>query len=434
MQSSTNSPGKASASVEGNDPNQSTQIKQEANNAQKPNSSMVSITSTESHTVNGHQGNGVDKATGSSALVKNEEENTTTGNPIEASSTQFNKPATSPTSDNEQAGSDDSNDDQMKTRKRTRAGNTRMTRSGFLKYSLDKHLVLLPNASNADYKWSLKELSAFHDEIKAHLKDLDHWKRIVGSLQMKLANSGNLQEELKNEEQYEPKKRHKAELSDRVKICGVVNTRGRPCQRTGYCPFHHKYASVKRDGTMDDDEDEGDGESSTEMHGTNANGTATTVPSRQQQQQQQQQQHYHHGALRNGGSNNGGSYQIVGVKAKSRFADMSKSVQLQISILLIAAAAMERRDLEDKQLRLKQETSDVNLSGPSDACVVNETTIKDNIEQTSTTNDPIISSSQSKNPISVPSEASSLNNNNANVPAVSTTPEAIAITATKDSL
>lgn len=57
----------------------------------------------------------------------------------------------------------------------------------------------------------MKELSAFHNEMKAHLKDLDHWKRIVGSLQMKLASSGNLQEELKNEEQYEPKKRHKTE-------------------------------------------------------------------------------------------------------------------------------------------------------------------------------------------------------------------------------
>lgn len=70
---------------------------------------MVFITSTDSHTVNGHRGNSVDKATGSSTFVKKEEENDTTGNPMEASSAYSNKPATPPTSDNEQAGSDDSN-------------------------------------------------------------------------------------------------------------------------------------------------------------------------------------------------------------------------------------------------------------------------------------------------------------------------------------
>lgn len=230
-------------------------------------------------------------------------------------------------------------------------------------------------------------------------------------------------------------------LSDRVKICGVVNTRGRPCQRTGYCPFHHKYASVKRDGTMDDDDDEADGESSSEMHGTGTNGATSTLPSKQQLQQQpqpQQQQHYQHGALKNGGSNNGGSYQIVGVKAKSRFAEITKSVQFHISILIMAAAAIERKDLEDRQLRLKQEDSDVNLSGPSNVGVVNESVTKDNIEQTSTTrstNDLIISSSQGNNSTSLPLGASSLSNSNVSGPPVATTLNAIAITtATKDSL
>lgn len=30
------------------------------------------------------------------------------------------------------------------------------------------------------------------------------------------------------------------------KICGVVNSRGKPCQRTGFCPFHHKLSGSKK--------------------------------------------------------------------------------------------------------------------------------------------------------------------------------------------
>lgn len=30
------------------------------------------------------------------------------------------------------------------------------------------------------------------------------------------------------------------------RICGVMNSRGNPCQRTGFCPFHHKFNPSSR--------------------------------------------------------------------------------------------------------------------------------------------------------------------------------------------
>jgi hypothetical protein len=37
--------------------------------------------------------------------------------------------------------------------------------------------------------------------------------------------------------------------------CGVVNSRGKPCQRTGFCPFHHK-VNRKRQKVENSDEEE----------------------------------------------------------------------------------------------------------------------------------------------------------------------------------
>jgi hypothetical protein len=36
--------------------------------------------------------------------------------------------------------------------------------------------------------------------------------------------------------------------------CGVVNSRGKPCQRTGFCPFHHK-VNRKRQKVENSDEE-----------------------------------------------------------------------------------------------------------------------------------------------------------------------------------
>lgn len=32
---------------------------------------------------------------------------------------------------------------------------------------------------------------------------------------------------------------NRSDKKERTKICGVVNSRGKPCQRSGFCPFHH---------------------------------------------------------------------------------------------------------------------------------------------------------------------------------------------------
>ena len=171
-----------------------------------------------------------------------------------------------------------------------------------------------------------------------------------------------------------------------MKICGVVNTRGRPCQRTGYCPFHHRYASVRRDGSIasavaaaaDDDDIDDDGEitnvttnnTGMESNNNNTSDSATASSSSLSLSQQQQQQQYNgrqqHNAILRGNAKD----HIQGVKVK-RYPDL-KSVQMQISILLIAAAAMDRKDLEENEkqkLQLKQQ---------HDAVIIDNTTTTNN--------------------------------------------------------
>ena len=88
-------------------------------------------------------------------------------------------------------------------------------------------------------KWSFKELMGFQDEMRGLLKEISHRKGVLNSLQEKLNNNnssysvgnnmnsggannsgvlngaaaGNLVDELKSEDLYEPKKRHKPEYA-----------------------------------------------------------------------------------------------------------------------------------------------------------------------------------------------------------------------------
>lgn len=34
--------------------------------------------------------------------------------------------------------------------------------------------------------------------------------------------------------------------AQKMRVCGVVNSKGKPCQRTGFCPFHHKITTSGR--------------------------------------------------------------------------------------------------------------------------------------------------------------------------------------------
>jgi hypothetical protein len=39
--------------------------------------------------------------------------------------------------------------------------------------------------------------------------------------------------------------------------CGIVNSRGKPCQRTGFCPFHHKITTkIQKKEESDEEEEE----------------------------------------------------------------------------------------------------------------------------------------------------------------------------------
>eukprot|EP01080_Neovahlkampfia_damariscottae_P011595 gene11595-4838_t len=112
----------------------------------------------------------------------------------------------------------------------------------------------------------LKELHDLYDEVSSFKVDSTKRIRILEKLVETIDKNDDLNEQLKVvEKNLDFENENKEEIEEKEKkynnnICGVVNSRGKPCQRTGFCPFHHKTSRKRQKVQISDEEDEDDDE------------------------------------------------------------------------------------------------------------------------------------------------------------------------------
>eukprot|EP01027_Heterolobosea_sp_BB2_P014568 GEZU01020908.1.p1 GENE.GEZU01020908.1~~GEZU01020908.1.p1 ORF type:complete len:462 (-),score=141.29 GEZU01020908.1:9-1394(-) len=103
--------------------------------------------------------------------------------------------------------------------------------------------------SNRPQPCTLKDLRSIQEELEVLCLSAKKRRKILCNELSKLdAIQGVTSSVFDNSDDDTPGKasRKRARLQngsssfDDNQICGVINSRGRPCQRTGFCPFHHK--------------------------------------------------------------------------------------------------------------------------------------------------------------------------------------------------
>jgi hypothetical protein len=94
--------------------------------------------------------------------------------------------------------------------------------------------------------WDSKELATLQEDLRLLYKKarqrIKTMKRDVKKLDTELQRKRDLSikrpkpNEANDDDKNKDIKQH---------VCGVMNSRGNPCQRTGFCPFHHKLTSSR---------------------------------------------------------------------------------------------------------------------------------------------------------------------------------------------
>lgn len=182
--------------------------------------------------------------------------------------------------------------------------------------------------------WNLKEVLQLRDELRRFYEMTRRRCKLVKRDHIKLKqyeeDNGKFFVSRKNAKQYtsSPDKTLANLIKQRPnKICGVVNSRGKPCQRSGFCPFHHRLSSLSSKQQLADDD----------------------KPEKQDKIQEEPSSV----VLMTEQATEG----TTEFKSKIQLArtQADKELDMQFSVLLIAAAAIERREIDQEEERKVQQ-------------------------------------------------------------------------------
>jgi hypothetical protein len=132
---------------------------------------------------------------------------------------------------------------------------------------LQDHPIIL-RGCDVNTMWDMKELHQLRDNLRQlydkSRKRIKIFKRDLKKIEMEMQSKQYLPKNKKrktdndNNSSNNPGKTSNAaddadEDNDdyllhiqRMRVCGVVNSKGKRCQRTGFCPFHHRFMGTRR--------------------------------------------------------------------------------------------------------------------------------------------------------------------------------------------
>jgi Sec-independent protein translocase protein TatA len=102
--------------------------------------------------------------------------------------------------------------------------------------------------------WDNKELSTLQEDLRLLYKKarqrIKTMKRDVRKLDAELQRKRELAAKRPKPNEIanaytEPNGTDSKNKDGKQRVCGVMNSRGNPCQRTGFCPFHHKLTNSR---------------------------------------------------------------------------------------------------------------------------------------------------------------------------------------------
>lgn len=200
---------------------------------------------------------------------------------------------------------------------------------------VEKPSSIMLRACNIDANWNLKEVLQLRDELRRFYEMTRRRCKLIKRDCIKLKqyeeDNGKYYVSRKNAKPFasssSPDKQLASLMKQRApnKICGVVNSRGKPCQRTGFCPFHHRLSTKQQDPLIQQQ----------------------TQP----QQQDKQQEESSSVVLM--------TEQVEGTEFKQKIqlsrTQADRELDMQFSVLLIAAAAIERREIDQEEERKAQQ-------------------------------------------------------------------------------